>query len=58
MLCPRCSFKMENIVEYVTEEEEAFLYSKEYFCGKCKCCVIERFDQIGLKGSEWIDFNV
>lgn len=57
MQCPRCDAKMQNVVEYFTEVKE-FIYYKEYYCSKCKSCVIERFDKFGFTGSEWIDFNV
>lgn len=57
MQCPRCSNKTQNIVEYIIEEED-FIYMKEFYCTKCKSCVIERFDAHGFVNSEWIDFNV
>lgn len=57
MECPRCQEKMQNVVEYFTEHEE-FIYSKEFYCTRCKSCVIDHFDKSGLIGSEWIDFNV
>jgi hypothetical protein len=57
MKCPRCSFQLQNIVEYFTEENK-FVYSKEYYCTVCKSSTIERFDEQGLFSSEWIDFNV
>jgi hypothetical protein len=57
MECPRCQAKMQNVVEYITEHED-FIYSKEFYCTRCKSCIIEHFDKSGLIGSEWIDFNV
>jgi hypothetical protein len=57
MQCPRCLEKMQNIVEYFTEQED-YIYTKEFYCTKCKSCVIEHFDKQGFIGSEWIDFNV
>ena len=56
MQCPRCSSKMENIVEYCIQDPN-FIYSKEYYCTTCRCSVIEHFDEQGLFASEWIDFN-
>ena len=57
MDCPRCNYKMENIVEYCIQEPK-FIYNKEYYCTHCKSSVIESFDEQGLFASEWIDFNV
>jgi hypothetical protein len=57
MLCPRCSIKMQNVVEYILQENE-FKYIKNFYCTKCKSAVTEVFDDIGLASSEWIDFNV
>lgn len=57
MLCPRCSYRLQNVTEYVIEDEN-FIYVREYFCATCKCAMIEKFDDVGLFSSEWIDFNV
>lgn len=57
MLCPRCDSKLENIVEFFTEEPE-FIYTKEYYCTKCKSSMIEHFDNNGFYATEWIDLNV
>ena len=57
MLCPRCSHRLQNVTEYVIEDEN-FIYVREYFCATCKCAMIEKFDDVGLFRSEWIDFNV
>ena len=57
MNCPRCDNSMQNVIEYYTDKNK-FVYSKEYYCTRCKSGVIERFDQAGLIGSEWVDFNV
>lgn len=56
MQCPRCSNRMENVVEYFIQEPE-FIYSKEFYCTKCKSAVIEHFDDKGFYATEWIDFN-
>lgn len=48
MDCPRCNNKVQNIVEYFTDDKE-FLYYKEYYCTKCKSSVIETYDKSGLK---------
>jgi hypothetical protein len=57
VLCPRCDSKLENIVEFFIEEPE-FIYTKEYYCTKCKSSMIEHFDNNGFYATEWIDFNV
>lgn len=57
MECPRCFEKMENVVEYF-EQEPKFIYTKDFYCSKCKSVIIEQFDEQGLSSSEWIDFNV
>jgi len=55
--CPRCAYRLQNVTEYVIEEDK-FIYVREYFCSHCKGAVVESFDDIGLVRSEWIDFNV
>lgn len=57
MNCPRCSHNLENVIEFFTNENQ-FIYTKEYYCTKCKSSTIEHFDAQGLFKSEWIDFNV
>lgn len=57
MHCPRCANKVQNIIEYIIEED-VFIYTKEYYCSTCKSSLIERFDGRGLINAEWIDFNV
>lgn len=56
MQCPRCNYKLENVIEYFVNEKK-FKYTKEYYCTKCKSSTIEHFDEQGLISSEWIDFN-
>ncbi len=48
---------MENVVEYFIEKP-SFVYSKEFYCTKCKSAVVEHFDDEGFYATEWIDFNV
>lgn len=57
MNCPRCNGNLENVIEFFTNEDQ-FVYTKEYYCTKCKSSTIEHFDGQGLFKSEWIDFNV
>ena len=57
MNCPRCNAKLQNVIEYF-ETADKFIYTKEFYCTKCKGSVTEKFDQRGLLSSEWIDFNV
>lgn len=58
MQCPRCDNKLQSVVEYITEKEDEFIYTKDYYCSKCKSSTVEHFDKQGLFSSEWIDFNV
>ena len=57
MQCPRCNDKLENIVEYITEDED-YIFTRQYYCSNCKSGLTEHFDKVGLFRSEWIDFNV
>ena len=57
MQCPRCNYKLENIVEYITEDED-YIFTRQYYCSNCKSGLTEHFDKVGLFRSEWIDFNV
>lgn len=57
MQCPRCTGKLDNVIEYVIEEIE-FSYIREYYCSRCQSSLTEYFDNYGLFKSEWIDFNV
>jgi hypothetical protein len=56
MTCPRCSAKMQNIIEYIVQQNNNFI--REYYCSNCKGSLVEKFDSQGLISSEWIDFNV
>lgn len=59
MQCPRCSEQLQNVVEYINENnDEGFLYVRQYYCTNCKSGLTENFNNIGLFRSEWIDFNV
>jgi hypothetical protein len=57
MQCPMCLEKLQNVIEYYIQEED-FIYTRDYYCMKCKSSLIEHFDERGLFRSEWIDFNV
>lgn len=54
MQCPRCFYNLEKISEYYFENK----YKKQYYCFMCQSSLTENFNNQGLCGSEWVDFNV
>ena len=55
MDCPRCSGKMQPVMEYFHFEKS--LYVRDILCTNCSSAVVEKFFNNEIYSSEWIDLN-